>query len=137
MGILQWNATNALKLLQEIIATSGANAQQILNNTELYNKIKQIYPGMEQRTALALYQLKHRQTQSGSYSSVGVSVQNNLAISYIYDYITLGYNTYKITNVSALCYFCDIKNQCGSTTVDRIAKKAIQLAGGDPKFTLP
>ena len=132
-GILQWNASNALYLLRAIIVASDAEAQQILD-ADLYHKIKtdtswaggsgcdntRFIPTDAQATAISNL-LK---------SPAGVEVQNNLSTSYIYSYIDRAYNTYKITNVAALCYFCDINNQCSPTTAGNIAQTAIQLAGG-------
>ena len=135
-GILQWNATNALKLLKAIVAKSDANAQEILKNPELYNKIKTDTSWDGTKDSTRFVPTKDQALAIGKLlsSAAGISVQDSWAAEYFSGYITLGLSTYKFTNVSALCYFCDIKNQCGSTTVDRIAKKAIQLAGGDPAY---
>lgn len=136
-GILQWNASNALYLLRAIIAASDAEAQQILD-ADLYQKIKtdtswaggsgcdntRFIPTDAQ--AIAISNLLK--------SPAGVEVQNSLSTAYIFSYIDRAYNTYKITNVAALCYFCDINNQCSSTTVGNIAQTAIQLAGGNPSY---
>lgn len=133
-GIIQWNATNALILLQKIIAKSDAQAQQILQGTNLYNKIKtdNSWDGRYDSTRFIPTDIEASALSKLLSSDAGKAVQDEMASEYIYSYIDLGYNSYNITNASALSYFCDIKNQCGNDTVTRIAQKAIQLAGGKP-----
>jgi fibronectin type 3 domain-containing protein len=134
-GILQWNATNALRLLQTIIAVPGSNAQQILG-PDLYNIITTAssWDGTKDATRFIpnddLNQIK--EISNLLSSPAGKSVQDSLATQYFSGYVDRGFNIYKITNASALCYLCDIKNQCKDSTVDGIVQKAVQLAGGKP-----
>lgn len=139
IGILQWNSDNALELLAEIIDEDAAGSKNILGN-DLYQKIVADINAEKHWTGNNIFVPDSTQaTAIGKLisSSVGISVQDSLAEEYIYSYMELGYSTYKITNATALGYFCDLKNQCGTDTVKRIVTRAIALAGGSvSKVTL-
>lgn len=137
IGILQWNATNALTLLKRIVGRN-TKAESVIG-TELYNKITTdtSWSGTSDSTRFIPTETQALAISNLLKDSIGTKAQDEMADEYLYTYLTTGFSTYKLRNAAALAYFCDINNQCGTDTVKRIATLAVSLAGGDAaKVTL-
>ncbi len=124
IGYLQWHAGRALSLLRDIIDRNDANAKSILGDT-LYNEITDTSTVWTERV-LTDSEVTVIATLLGT--DEGKAAQDELASANVLTYITHG-QTLGINSPSALVYFADLENQCGSGGATRVANSAIALAG--------
>lgn len=124
IGFLQWHADRALNLLRDIIKKNDANALKLLGKA-LYDEIKNTSTSWATRT-LTESEVKLMSALLATEESK--EAQTALANANVTTYVTHGINL-GITNPTALVYFADIENQCGSGGSTRIAKAAKALAG--------
>lgn len=136
-GILQWNGSNALKLLQTVIGRAPEDSKTILGE-KLYGKITTASSWDGRYDASRFVPTEQEAAAIGQLlaGENGQYVQNFMAGEYIREYIELGYTSYGIKNAAALAYFCDLKNQCGIETVKRIVGVAAGIAGSASEITL-
>ncbi len=123
IGCLQWHATRALNLLKDIVKANPTNAKSLLGDA-LYNEI-QTATAWATRILTADETAKIKSLLSTSESK---TAQDALLYNDVLTYVKHGQNL-GITSASALVYFADVENQCGSGGSARVFKAAQTLAG--------
>jgi len=123
IGWIQWHGNRALNLLKDIVSKDETTAKKLLGDA-LYNEVKtstdwsvRILTADEATKVSSLLVTDH-----------GKNEQDKLAASNIRTYVEHG-KKLGITSPSALVYFADMENQCGSGGASRVAKAALTLAG--------
>lgn len=123
IGCIQWHGNRALNLLKDIVAADTATALNLLGQV-LYNEVVS-------STSWSTRTLNSDEASRISAlidTAIGRAKQDQLVSDNILYYVNHGKNL-GITSPSALVYFADIENQCGSGGSARIAKAAAALAG--------
>lgn len=124
IGFLQWHANRALNLLRDIISRNDENAKLLLGDA-LYAEITDSSTSWSTRTLTTDEAALMKALLSTDESK---AAQDELASSNVLSYVTHGMNL-GISSPSALVYFADMENQCGSGGSARVAKAAATLAG--------
>ena len=132
VGILQWNNTRAVDLLQRIIADNPDSAKTLLGEP-LYEEIEASASDGWSAKALDASQLKAVGKLLGSDS--GVKVQKDQALSDVASYINKA-RSLGIVNAGALVYYADLAHQAGTGGVRKYAALAAEATGGYDKITL-
>lgn len=130
VGWLQWHGNRALSLIKSIVSADTAKAKTLLGDT-LYKEVTTA----TNWSARILTADEKSKISALMDTSAGHTEQDKLAYSDISVYINHGM-TLGITDPSALVFFADIENQCGSGGSARVASSAISAAGSAEKVTL-
>ncbi len=124
IGCIQWHGNRALNLLKDIVYADTTAAYNILGEM-LYSEIT----SSSNWSTRILNSDEAARISSLIDTAIGRAKQDALVEDNILTYVLHGQNL-GITSPSALVYFADIENQCGSGGASRIAKAASTLANG-------
>ena len=130
VGVLQWNGSRAVSLLQAIIADDPAGAKTLMGSA-LYKELNGASASVWNRRTLS----KSERTLLGKLlgSRQGIARQKELAQKDITRYIETAM-ALGITDPNALCYYADIAHQTG--VGKKYAEYAKGLAGSYRAITL-
>ncbi len=123
IGWIQWHGNRALELIRTTINYDKERAKNILGEA-LYNEIR----SAASWSTRILTDSEASKISTLMVTSAGKNAQDKLAASDIRTYVLHGQKL-GITSATALVYFADMENQCGSGGATRVANSAIKLAG--------
>lgn len=123
IGWIQWHGNRALDLLRSIVNANPTQAKTMLGTT-LYNEVMTT----SSWSTRILTDAEASSISSLISTTEGKKEQDKLAASDIRTYVLHGQKL-GITSATALVYFADMENQCGSGGATRVAKSAISIAG--------